>query len=64
MSTHTAPVPAFTSATEVAHFIDGRHVSGGSGRRLHREDDNGRRGEDGCAGGREGRAWRDGRGGS
>ena len=33
MSTHTAPVPAFTSTTEVAHFIDGRHVSGGSGRR-------------------------------
>ena len=33
MSTHTAPTPAFTSATEVAHFIDGRHVIGGSGRR-------------------------------
>jgi malonate-semialdehyde dehydrogenase (acetylating)/methylmalonate-semialdehyde dehydrogenase len=33
MSTHTAPVPAFTSATEVAHFIDGRHASGSSGRR-------------------------------
>ena len=35
MSTHTAPVPAFTSATEVAHFIGGRHVSGGSGRRQN-----------------------------
>ena len=33
MSTNTAPVPAFTSAADVAHFINGRSLAGTSGRR-------------------------------